>query len=110
MKFIAYNNSDIYGSDGLWAEAETSEAAQQKADKMLVDCGFGDDSADVTIVNLAEIAEMDQSDLVDLITQWGMSHSNGWTSDEVDTAISAEFGRRGGELSIGRTAEKLLCK
>jgi hypothetical protein len=108
---IAYNSTDIYGSDGLWVEADSHEAAFTAALQAVNDCGFEVDDVDVTTIELAELATLSESEFDDLASQWGLSHNNGWTSDEADAAIRAEFVRRGDDVRVsGNAANRLLSQ
>lgn len=93
--YAAYNDSDIYGSQGLWVEGNSIGNANATAEIVLRECGFElGEGIEVTVENLRDLASLDEDEFDRLASQWGLSVGEAWTSRESDKLIRAEYVRR----------------
>lgn len=104
---IGYYSGDEYGSDGWWEEGADSAETAQKCEVGATECGF-DSAPELVDVEMGKLAELSEDRFDDLVSQWGLAYKNNWTSDEVDSAIRAEYNRRGQPGISGRAANRAL--
>jgi len=106
---VAFNNSDSHGSEGWWEEGNSPEECHAKAAAGAAECGF-DDAPEMTVVKLSDLAELDEAEFDDLVSQWGLSWHHGWTTNHTAAAIHAEWIRRDEPAISGRAANRGLDK
>lgn len=105
---IGYNATDSHGSDGWWEEADSGDACNAQAEEEAKECNSDWDGPELEIVELSAISELDAEDFNTLVSQWGISRNNGWTTTHTDNVIHAEWARRDEPRIDGISARRIL--
>ena len=103
---VVYSDSDLMGQDGDWAEGE-AWSPRSRAAFIYDEQDNADDTDELeradeiaqwavtyTEVDLLNLADLQGRDWDDLMFQWMLSRTNGWTSDVADALMLAEVRRR----------------